>query len=303
MVSPADFAEARSRSVDLARRTSFRIGGRPEYLFEPTTEEEAGLVVAACRARGVPLRILGGGCNLLVADGVLEGACLATSRLRFERVLEDRVEVGAGNPFPALVQRSADLGIPHLSGCPGIPGSVGGVVAMNAGGKFGCVGDALLEVAGFDVDGVPFRRLVRPGDLGYRRTAFQGLLVTSASFRRDPTFGPVEREAARRLWLEAMAWKRKTQPLSAWSAGCVFKNPAPPAIPGNPAPSAGALIDGAGLKGDRVGSARVSPVHANFIVNEGGATFRDVAALVDRVRDRVRESRGVDLELELKVWR
>ncbi len=298
MVSRLDFAEAKARSDDLARRTSFRIGGRPEYLFEPQSEEEAGAVVAACRARGVPLRVLGGGCNLLVADGRLEGAVLATTRIRFERVLDDRVEVGAGSSFPSLVSRSADLGIPRLSGCPGIPGSIGGVVRMNAGGKFGCVGDALLEVAGFDEGGAPFRRAIEPDDMGYRKTVFEGMLVTSAAFRRDPSFGPAEREAARRLYLEAMAWKRRTQPLSAWSAGCMFKNPGAP----TPA-SAGALIDGAGLKGDRVGGAVVSPLHANFIVNQGGATFADVQALIDRVRSRVRDARGVDLEMEVQVWR
>jgi UDP-N-acetylmuramate dehydrogenase len=298
--SPLDFADARAASVDLARRTSFRIGGRPEYLFEPESEEEAGAVVAACRRRGVPLRVLGGGCNLLISDGVLEGAVLATSRIRFERVLDDRVEVGAGCSFPSLVARSADLSIPRLSGCPGIPGSVGGAVAMNAGGKFGCVADALLEVRGFDEEGQAFRRVVEPGDLGYRKTAFQGRLVTSAAFRRDASLGPVERDAARRLYAEAMAWKRATQPLSAWSAGCVFKNPAPRADA--PRPSAGALIDGAGLKGDRVGGALVSPVHANFIVNEGGATFADVRSLIGRVQERVRSIRGLDLDLELKVW-
>jgi UDP-N-acetylenolpyruvoylglucosamine reductase len=295
VVSPNAFADARERSAALGSRTSFRIGGTPELLFEPSTEEEAGEIVAACRRERVPLRILGGGCNLLVADGRLEGAVLATSRIRFERVLDDRVEVGAGNPFPGLVARSADLGIPRLSGCPGIPGSVGGVVAMNAGGRFGSVGDALLEVRGFDLDGKRFVRRVQPGDLGYRSTIFLGTgVVTSAAFLREPGH---DVDAARRLFAEAAAWKRATQPLSAASAGCVFKNPA-----GAPR-SAGALIDGLGLKGTREGEAMVSPVHANFIVNEGGATFEDVERLIGRVRERVRLASDLDLDLEIRVWR
>ena len=151
MGSAADFADARARAASLAERTSFRIGGVPELLFEPTTVEETAEVVVACRRAGVPLRVLGGGCNLLVADGPLGGAVLATTRLRHERVLDDRVEVGAGNSFPGLVSRAAELGIPTLSGCPGIPGQVGGVVAMNAGGRFGYVADALLEVLAVDV--------------------------------------------------------------------------------------------------------------------------------------------------------
>jgi UDP-N-acetylmuramate dehydrogenase len=294
VVWPRDFGSARERADALAGRTSFRIGGTPEYLFEPATEEEAGEVVRACRARGVPLRVLGGGCNLLVADGPLEGAVLATARLRFERVREDGVEVGAGVSFPGLVARSADLLIPHLSGCPGIPGCVGGVVAMNAGGRFGHVADALIEVAGFDLDGLPFRRRIEPGDMGYRRSTFLGrAVVTSATFRRDPL---LDRDAARRRFLEASAWKRATQPLSAASAGCVFKNPGAGA-------SAGALIDRLGLKGERVGGAVVSPLHANFIVNEGGAAFADVESLIGRVRERARAQAGVDLDLEVQIWR
>jgi len=294
VVWPRDFASAGERAGALSARTSFRIGGAPEYLFEPATEEEAGEVVRACRARGVPLRVLGGGCNLLVAEGRIEGAVLATSRLRFEHVLNDRVVVGAGVPFPGLVARSADLGIPHLSGCPGIPGCVGGIVAMNAGGRFGHVADALVEVAGFDLDGRPFRRRIEPGDMGYRSSAFLGrTVVTSASFLRDPA---LDKDAARLRLVEASAWKRATQPLSAASAGCVFKNPGAGA-------SAGALIDRLGLKGERVGDAVVSAVHANFIVNEGGAGFDDVEALIGRVRERARAAAGVDLELELQVWR
>ncbi len=291
-----DFDAARAAARPLAERTSFRIGGSPEWLFEPTTEEEAGEVLRLCRKRGVPVRVLGGGYNLLVADGEIPGAVLSTRRLRFERLHDERLEVGAGTPFSGLVARAADLCIPVISGCPGIPGQVGGVVAMNAGGRYGSVGDALLEVAGFDLEGKAFRRRVAPGDLGYRTSAFQGLVVTSASFRRDPT---LDRVAARGLFEEASRWKRATQPLGAASAGCVFKNPGAAAVGGG----AGALLDRLGLKGERVGDAVVSALHANFIVNEGSARFSDVWALIERLQARAREAAGVHLELEVKVWR
>lgn len=294
MGSAADFADARARAAALAGRTSFRIGGVPELLFEPATVAEVAEVVVACKAARVPLRVLGGGCNLLVADGPLPGAVLATTRLRHERVLDDRVEVGAGGSFPGLVSRAAELSIPTLSGCPGIPGQVGGVVAMNAGGRFGYVADALLEVFAVDLDGRPFARVVEPGDLGYRTSVFLGAaVVVAASFRRDRS---LDRDAERRRFLEASAWKRSTQPMSAASAGCVFKNP-----PGGR--SAGAIIDAAGLKGERVGGAMVSPVHANYIVNDADATFADVEALIGRVRERVASLTGVHLELEVQVWR
>jgi UDP-N-acetylmuramate dehydrogenase len=130
--------------------------------------------------------------------------------------------------------------------------------------------------------------------MGYRTSCFLGAaVVVAATFRRDPA---LDRDAERRRYLEAAAWKRATQPLSAASAGCVFKNP-----PGGR--SAGALIDAAGLKGERVGGAMVSPVHANYIVNDGGATFADVETLVGRIRERVAAVAGVLLELEVQVWR
>jgi UDP-N-acetylmuramate dehydrogenase len=296
VVLPSDFAEARSRSDRLARRTGLGVGGRPEFLFEPATEEDAAAILRRCRLQGIPVRILGGGWNLLVDDGDLGGAVMATSGLRRFRLHDDRVEVGAGYSFQRLVQEAIALGIPALPGCPGIPGSVGGVVAMNAGGRFGCAGDALVEVAGLDMAGTPFRQRVREGDLGYRRSCFDGLLVTTAVFRRDPT---IDVAAQRHLYETALRWKQSTQPLSARSAGCVFKNP-----DGSNGPrTAGRLIDQAGCKGRTVGGAEVSAMHANFIVNRGSATAKDVFSLIDVVRGAVRERHDVDLELEVKVWR
>lgn len=295
MVWRPDFDSARARAEDLSRRTSLGVGGRPELLFEPRTREEAAQIVAACRAAGVPLRHLGGGYNLLVGDGRVEGAVLATRGLTGFVVHEDRVEVGAGHPFPDLVRRSIELGVPALSGCPGIPGSVGGCVFMNAGGRFGSVSDALLTVHGIDAQGEPFARAVTRREFGYRTSPFAGCLITGAEFLRDPSAPRAERQA---LYDEAMAWKRSTQPLSARSAGCIFKNPDGP----DGARSAGRLIDEAGLKGVLEGGAQVSPVHANFIVNAGGATAADIERLITRVREAVLAHHGVLLELEVCRW-
>jgi UDP-N-acetylmuramate dehydrogenase len=295
MVLPSVFEAGRRRAESLAARTSLRVGGRARYLFEPESEEECARLIRACREAAIPVFFLGGGYNLLVGDGEIDGAVIATRRLlRFE-VAEDRVEVGAGYSFARLVRDAIELGIPALPGCPGIPGSVGGVVFMNAGGRFGTVGDALLAVTGIDAQGAPFRRTIAPGDMAYRRSPFTDVLITGAVFRRDPALDPGPQRA---LFQEAMAWKRATQPLAAQSAGCIFKNPESDAQ----GRSAGQLIDSAGLKGRRVGAARVSPLHANFIVNEGGATARDVHALIALVRQEVRRVHGVDLELEVNVW-
>ncbi len=295
MVLPVEFENARQRAEGLSRRTSLGVGGRSRFLFEPETQEECARLVRACRREFVPVLFLGGGYNLLVGDGEIEGAVIATRRLRRYEIREDSVHVGAGYPFPKLVREAIELGIPALPGCPGIPGSVGGVVFMNAGGRFGSASDALVEVTGVDREGVAFRREIRAGDLGYRESVFGGSLITGAVFRRDPALAPDNQRA---LYREAMDWKKATQPLSAQSAGCIFKNP----FVASSGPSAGRLIDEAGLKGRAVGGAMVSPQHANFIVNTGGATAQDVHTLIRQVQQAVHDVHGVDLELEVKIW-
>jgi UDP-N-acetylenolpyruvoylglucosamine reductase len=295
MVFVPDFDAARDRAIPLRERTSLGVGGQAELWFEPETPEEAALVVRACRERGVPLRPLGGGFNLLVGDSPVAGAVLSTRRLTHFVVHEDRVAVGAGRSFVDLVRRSMALRIPALPGCPGIPGSVGGVVFMNAGGRFGSVAEALLEVSGLDAAGEPFRRSVSAAEFGYRQSPFAGCLITGAVFARDHDLDPA---ALQHRHDEALAWKRRTQPLGAKSAGCIFKNPDGP---GGSRP-AGRLIEEAGLKGLAVGGAQVSVLHANFIVNTGGATSEHVLELIERVRAGVRERHGVDLDLEVCRW-
>lgn len=292
MVLPPDFDAAHERAEALSERTSLGVGGRPRFFFEPESKDACAEVVRRCRAEGVALLVLGGGCNLVVKDGEIDGAVIATRQLKHLRVFDDRVEVGAGYGFPALVRKAIQLGIPGLAGCPGIPGSVGGVVVMNAGGRFGSVADALIEVTGLDPEGNPFRRFIQDGDLGYRSSPFAGYLVTGATFRRDPEQTPARGQA---LYNKAMAWKRETQPLSARSAGCIFKNPPGPH-------SAGWLIEHAKMKGKRVGGAMVSAQHANFIVNTGEATAGDVHALIERIQAAVKQRHGVDLELEVQTW-
>lgn len=292
MVLPHAFAEGARCAEALARRTSMRVGGRPRYLFEPTTEAEAAQAVLLCRAWDVPLHVLGGGSNVLVADDALDVAVLATRRLRGVEVRDDTVRVRGGTSFPGLVREAPALRIPHLSGLPGIPGTVGGAVTMNAGGRHGSISDALVAVEGVEADGRPFRRDVGPADFGYRQSPFGGALVTAAVFRRDPALD-ASAEATRRRRI--LAEKQRVQPLGARSSGCIFKNP-----PGEC--SAGRLIDEAGLKGARIGDAQVSARHANFIVNRGAATARDVHALIGRIRDEVARRFGIELELEVRLW-
>ncbi len=295
MVLPRDFADASARAGALSRRTSLGVGGTPEFLFEPHNEDDVCRIVRHCNREGVPLRVLGGGFNLLVRDGRLPGAVLLTHRLQDLRVLPDRIEAGAGVSFPSLVKRAILWQVPGLPGCPGIPGNVGGVVAMNAGGRFGSVADGLAGIRYVTPAGELVTRDVEPGDLAYRCNHFGAAVITGASFRRDPDLPAAELRA---LHAEAMQWKRETQPLGTRSAGCIFKNP----VDASGKQSAGRLIDEAGCKGLEVGGARVSPVHANFIEARAGATSDDIEALIERIRGAVRERFGVELELEVQTW-
>ncbi|MBI5367964.1 MAG: UDP-N-acetylmuramate dehydrogenase [Planctomycetes bacterium] len=273
----------------LARHTTFRIGGPARCFLQPATVEELAEMLAACRAAGLVPRFLGGGANLLVRD---EGVDVAVSLRRFRRfaVAGERVDAGAGLTFMALIQRTRDLGLAGLEKLVGIPGSVGGVLFMNAGGKHGEVGDAVASITVADTDG--HVRVLRREEAGfaYRRSGLAGLIVLEGRFQLTPGDPAALRATSRAVHEE----KERTQPLSTPSAGCTFKNP--------PGDKAGRLIEAAGLKGRRVGGASVSLRHANFVVNDAGASAADVLDLIEIVRAVVKDRFGVELELEVQVW-
>lgn len=272
------------RDVPLAPLTWLGVGGIAPVLAEPGTAEQVVEVHRACRDLGVRLERLGSGANLLVAEGVLPLTVLKPNLKGMEGP-----EAGAGANLEAFIRKTIEAGLSGLEGLVGIPASVGGAVAMNAGGKHGEVKDALEAVVVADADGI--RTLSREAcGFAYRKASLGGATVVSASFALFPGDPAVLREKARAVREE----KRRTQPLLDSSAGCIFRNP--------PGGSAGRLIDLAGLKGMREGAAQVSEVHANFIVNLGGAKADDIRCLIDRVRDGVRRAHGVALELEVVQW-
>lgn len=264
----------------LARHTTFRIGGPADVLVEPRDEEELAGVLRLAAREGVPLRILGGGANLLVRDEGVRGAVVRLTGLNCRR----RNRVQAGFPLPRLVRQTLEEGLGGLEPLAGVPGTVGGAVRMNAGGRHGTFGDVVRFVEILTPSGER-RRLTRDeAGFRYRGSALDGNLVVAVELDLRPDAGAAARFAS------LLEEKRRTQPLDLPSAGCVFKNP--------PGGAAGRLIEECGLKGARSGAARVSPLHANFIVNEGGATAADVLRLIDRIRGRV----PVPLELEIEVW-
>jgi UDP-N-acetylmuramate dehydrogenase len=284
------FDHAVCAAVPLASTTSFRIGGPAEFFVEPESLEELAALVRRCAHAGVPFRMLGGGSNILAPDRGVAGAVFRLSRLTAISRSGRRITCEAGASLPRLVRKAEHWGLSGLEGLAGIPGTVGGAVAMNAGGKHGSIGARLGTVTTVDRYGILHDRAAKRLGLGYRRSNLHGETVVGATFELNES-APTEIAGRRVAVLEE---KARSQPLTAWSAGCIFKNWKDR--------GAGEVIDLAGLKGERCGRAVVSSTHANFILNEGGATSQDVRRLIGRVRRRVRQVFGIDLELEIEVW-
>lgn len=278
--------------LDLRQRLTARIGGTVAEAHEPATVAELVELVDRLRSRGRAFKVLAGGSNIVAGDAPLADAVVSLRALkRWEARTETLWHAEAGVPLGEMVARSARRGLAGLECCHGVPGSLGAAVRINAGGKWGTIGAVLREVTLLTTRGEVVRRPVEAGDVAYRKTAWWNDLVLAATLeftRSDP--------AATKAKIDAVhQHKRTTQPLAFPSAGCIFRNPAPDR-------PAGRLIDEAGLKGTRVGGALVSPLHANYIVNAGGATGSDFLALMALVRERVLAVHGIGLEHEVEVW-
>ncbi len=294
----------------LGPRTWFGVGGRADVLVRPRTEAALATLVARCHRDAVPVRVLGEGANLLVADegvaGVvvrLDAPCFRERRLNARGAVEG-VRLMGGADLARCVLETTRGGFAGLGGLAGIPASIGGAVRMNAGGAFGSIGDRLHAVACLDRRGEVVIAPASELNLGYRRCELPGEIVLWASFTLDDG-DPVKLRAE---VAEVFAYKQSTQPLRDHSAGCMFRNPAIERLPAEVvstfggAVSAGGLIDRAGLKGFAVGGARISDEHANFVVVKPGATAGDILALSELVATRVAERFGIRLEREVVVW-
>lgn len=294
-----------------------RVGGNAEWLLEPATPDELRQAVVAVRERGMEPRILGGGANLIVDDGELAGVVITTDRMkRVFRPLVDSTglveepdariapasrEQGlqfvswAGTTHQKLLTSAADLGWSGLEGLAGVPGHVGGGVAMNAGGKWGGMWDQVERVLVVDERGELVELMRDQCTPRYRNGGLGAKIVASVLLRFRLDTVPAVKLRAREFLLA----KNAVQPVSLWSAGCIFKNPDPELSDGR---TAGQLVDAVGLKGARIGDAKISDQHGNFFVNAGTATARDMLALIERARAAVLEKTGVALENEVKVW-
>lgn len=273
------------------KHTTFRIGGAADYLVMPTSIEQIAEVIKLCRERGVPYFVMGNGSNLLVSDAGFRGVIVQIYD-RFRHIIWDGncAVVQAGCLLSKFGNEAAIKGLTGFEFATGIPGTMGGAVAMNAGAYGGEMKDCLVNVTMMDMDG--FTRIYMPDELelGYRTSAAakNNLIVLKAKIRL--TEG--NPEEIRKKLTELREARKAKQPLEYPSAGSTFKRPE--------GYFAGKLIEDAGFKGYRYGGAMISEKHSGFLINYDNATADDVLNLVQIVQKGVFEQFGVELELEVK---
>ena len=275
----------------IAPYTSYRIGGPAAIWAAPASEEGIGEVLAIVREAGIPLFILGLGSNLLVSDEGWPGVILYLgNNLSGWRLDDTAATVMAGTRLLDLIREAVGRGLGGMELMAGIPGSVGGALRMNAGAFGQEIEQTTVKVNGFQLDGTLFEAERNEIDFNYRRVPrLERVVITSAEFR----FKKAAADTLKQRMDDILALRAKKQPLNYPSCGSVFKRP--------PGYYAGALIEEAGLKGECVGDAMVSPKHAGFILNTGNARAANVFSLIRKIEDRVWERFGVRLEREVKL--
>ncbi|HVY70734.1 MAG TPA: UDP-N-acetylmuramate dehydrogenase [Verrucomicrobiae bacterium] len=275
----------------LAKRTTLRVGGLADVYAEPAGEADLARVLRFCAGEKVPFIMLGRGSNLLIRDGGIRGVviCLAHASFCGVEVDGERLRCGAGAKLKTVAVEARRNGLTGLEFVEGIPGSVGGAMRMNAGAMGSWLFDVVESIRFMDHAGEVKECPASEVNVEYRGCPL---------FKNHIALGAVLKGA--KADLEAVKTRMDTFSRKRWdsqpsepSAGCIFKNPT--TVP------AGKLIDELGLKGTRVGGAMVSPVHGNFIVNDGGATAKDVLALIELVRERARATRGIELQTEVEI--
>ena len=283
------------RGRRFAELTSLRVGGSIDWVVAPETEEQAAAIVYELDQAGIGWRPLGSGSNVLADDGDHHYVVLNLSNMKGEvRIDGELVSVSAGYSLPRLCIDVARGGLSGIEGLGGIPGTVGGALWMNAGAyghEIGTVTETVRAAREGKVVEIPGSSI----QWNYRHTSFkEGELLLGATLRLkkdDP-------EQIKARMDEAKSKRLASQPHGSRSAGCFFKNPPASTI------GTGKIIDDMGMKGQRRGSAVVSPKHANFIVTEGeNARAADALALAEEIRDRVKREQGIELEYEVELWR
>jgi UDP-N-acetylmuramate--alanine ligase len=275
----------------LAKHTTLRVGGPAQFWVEPRNETAFAELIRFCRRENLPLFVIGRGSNLLVRDGGLRGVVVHPAGGDFDKIdiAGHEITVGVGTKMKEVAYAARAAGLGGLEWMEGIPGAVGGGLRMNAGAMGAQTFENVLRVRYLDGEGNPHTKDRHELDVRYRSfPLLENNYAVSATFRGLPA----PREQIESRLQESQEKRRTTQPI-AKSAGCIFKNP--------DSTPAGKLVEELGLKDARVGSARVSEVHGNFIVNDGGATAAEMLELIDQIKTAARTQRGVELETEVQI--
>ncbi|HLN62971.1 MAG TPA: UDP-N-acetylmuramate dehydrogenase [Symbiobacteriaceae bacterium] len=277
----------------LRKHTTFRIGGPADFLVEVADRGELSGVLALAQQQALPIYLLGRGSNLLVSDAGVRGIVLVLAG-EFDQFAVDgtRVRAGGGYDLPKLATKVAKLGLGGLEFACAIPGTVGAGLMINAGAHGGDMSQVVTRATVVWPDGREEQLTRDEIGFAYRSSRLQATPAIVAEVEFD--LHPADQDALNQHMKHHLERRRATQPLSQPNAGSVFKNP--------PGDYAGRLIEQAGLKGLTEGQAQISEKHANFIVNLGNATAKDVLVLLDRVRAVVQERYGVRLEAEVRIW-
>jgi UDP-N-acetylmuramate dehydrogenase len=277
----------------LARHTSLRIGGTADAIATPADRAQLRELLAICEEHALPMMVLGGGFNILVREGGIRGVVLRLKKLRrIERTGPNLISVEAGASHATITRYCVEHALTGLEFGAGIPGTLGGWIAMNAGIGVREMKDVVFDIDVLDRTGRHLRKLAHD-QLDFRYRGLRGLEPGSVIVAARLQIEESERAKVQSEVDRLLAHRQASQPIDIPSCGSVFRNP--------PGHFAGQLIEAAGLKGAREGAAEISSVHANFIVNHGGATANDVIRLIERARERVAEETGIRLETEVEI--
>ena len=280
--------------VALAKFTTLKIGGPAEWLAQPKNLKELNRLIYWVNKQKIPWHIIGAGSNLLINDNPLKGLSFCMKKyLGYDLDHSSgEIEVFSGELLPKIARKAAEAGLSGLEWAVGIPGTMGGAIAMNAGAQGGCIAERVKSVQVISVkDGKNFELTQNELQFAYRKSLLQKepLIVLSAKLRLEPGH---KYEELNRITNKNLTQRTSTQPYNLPSCGSVFRNPEPL--------KAGKLIESLGLKGLRVGGAEVSRIHANFIVNTSQASAKDFQDLICIIQNKVKDSHGIFLQPEVK---
>jgi UDP-N-acetylmuramate dehydrogenase len=285
-------AEVRKDQI-LRHYTSMGVGGKVEYLILPSSIDAIENILLEFHQRDIPFRVLGAGTNIIADDAGIDEVILSTELLKKSVKIEGgKVTAIAGTMLSRLIRQLAESGLGGLEFAEGIPGSLGGAILMNASSYGHALSEFVKEVTFFDKSGKKHVRKLKVEDFGYRSSPFlAGVFISEVTLE----FAPKERNQILSRIEEVRKMRSDTQPLRVKSSGCIFKNPE--------GEHAGRIIESIGLKGWKKGNAMVSSVHANYIVNLGGARSEDIHWLIEGIKEKVFQKLGIPLEEEVIFWK